>query len=194
MKSDEIISEYLKTKLTIWEAYHNHKENMSNAGFLIQISLFGSIVAEGLWPPSWVKEITDLPELYTFIMYFTLWFLVHYYTRWQLINKRVAAMYFSGFDSAYLYFINNEIKDKDMKCEHKGSHSSSKFKDFVNKVIYFPGGFQKMDATLDNIPDFIATRIQKKFDSGSGADTLEILITYTSITLMCIVATKIFFG
>ena len=185
---------YLALKIELWETYHNHKENMANAGFLVQLSLFGSIIAEGLWPPSWVGKIIDLPELGTFLVYFILWFLIHYYTRWQLINKRIAALYYSGYNDSFLYFTINEITsdDKVINCEE--SHETNRLKDFISKIFYIPRGFTKMDATIKGLPNFIAIRIKSKFKQSSGAETLEVLITYTSFLLMIVVGFKIFFG
>ena len=187
-------SEYLSIKLEIWEAYHNHKENMSNAGFLVQLSLFGAIISGGLWPPKWVSNVTDLPELGTFSVYFMLWFLVHYYTRWQLINKRIAAMYYAGYDNAFLYLTTNNLNESDVKICNSNTHESSAVRDFISKILYIPGGFVRMDASVNGLPEFIAKEVRAMFKSGSGANSLEILITYASIILMILVGTKIFIG
>ena len=187
-------SGYLNIKLELWEAYHNHKENMSNAGFLVQLSLFGAIISEGLWPPKWVSNVTDLPELGTFSVYFILWFLIHYYTRWQLINKRVAAMHYAGYDKAFLYLTTNNLNNDDVEICNSGSHEASHWRDFISKILYIPGGFVKMDASVDGLPEFIAREVKGMFKSGSGANSLEILITYASIMLMILVGLKIFLG
>lgn len=189
---NEKLSAYLTIKLELWEIYHNHKETMANGGFLVQLSLFGSIISGGLWPPEWVNKVTHLPALATFMIYLVLWFLVHFYTRWQLINKRVGALYYAGFGQAFLYFTSHELNSDDLKICNEAAHTPSNFKDFISKIIYIPGGFTRMDASVVNMPEFIAREIKKQFSVGSGAQTLEILITYTSILLMFIVGVKIF--
>lgn len=188
----EKLPSYFSLNLVHWEAYHNHKENMANAGFLVQLSLFGSIISGGLWPPEWVVKVTRLPEIATFAIYLILWFLIHYYTRWQLINKRVAALYYAGISQAFLYFVNNELTADDLELNSDATHVRSLFKDFISKVVYIPGGFCRMDASVKKMPEFIAREIKSKFLAGSGAETLEILITYTSFLLMLIVGIKIF--
>ncbi|WP_422466527.1 hypothetical protein [Endozoicomonas sp. ALC013] len=40
-----------------------------------------------------------------------------------------------------------------------------------------------MDASVNGTPSFIASSVKDKFKTGSGSDTLEILITYSSIIL-----------
>ncbi len=192
--NDDKIQNFLTLKLGLWETYHNHKENMANAGFLVQLSLFGSIITGGLWPPTWVEKFISLPELGTFLVYLILWFIVHYYTRWQLINKRIAALYYSGFDQSLVYFTVNKLTPENKKIYNGKTHTISKFKDFISKIIYIPGGFTKMDASINGLPHFIAIKIKNQFDKGSGAETLEILITYTSFMLMILVGLKIFMG
>lgn len=186
------LSEYLKIKLELWETYHNHKENMSNAGFLVQLSLFGAIISEGLWPPKWVSSVTNLPELGTFMVYFMLWFLIHYYTRWQLINKRIAALYFAGYDKAFLYYSTHHLEKSDITICTTETHSVNKWRDFISKILYIPGGFTRMDASVSNLPEFIAREVRAMFKTGSGANSLEILMTYASMTIMILVGLKVF--
>ncbi|NTU99217.1 hypothetical protein HGA64_04420 [Candidatus Falkowbacteria bacterium] len=193
MNSDNLKS-FLIIKLELWETYHNHKENMANAGFLVQLSLFGSLITQALWPPAWVAKVIALPSLGTFVVYFMLWFLIHYYTRWQLINKRVAAMYYAGFDKALLYFSTHELTNEDLSTCNATSHTHNKIRDLISKLIYIPGGFTKMDASVEGLPNFIARDIQKMFKIGSGAESLEMLMTYASIVLMIVAGTKIFIG
>lgn len=192
--NDEKYSGYLALKLELWQVYHNHKENMSNAGFLVQLSLFGAIISKGIWPPEWVANVIVLPKVATFTVYFMLWFLIHYYTRWQLINKRIAALYFAGYDKAFIYLTTNDLCAEDITINSEDSHKPKWWRDFLSKVIYVPNGFIKMDASVQNLPEFVAREVKSMFNSGSGADSLEILMTYASIVILFIVWLKIFFG
>ena len=79
--------DYLVIRQGLMSDYHNHKENMANAGILVQISLFGAVVTESIWPPNWVAHNFSTPEAWTFLAYFMLWGLVHIHIRWQLKNK-----------------------------------------------------------------------------------------------------------
>jgi len=192
MLKNEAITNYLSVKLELWETYHNHKEIMANAGFLVQLSLFGSVITETLWPPHWVIKIISIPEFVTFLVYFILWFLIHFYTRWQLINKRIGALYYTGYENAFRYFILHELTAEDLEECKDTTHNTSKIKDFFSKIVYLPSGYTKMDASPKNLPEFIAREIKDQFKKGSGAETLEIIVTYTSILLMILVGIKIF--
>ena len=190
----EVFGEYLNKKLELWHSYHNHKENMSNAGFLVQLSLFGAVIVEALWPPKWVSSVTELAHLATFLTYFMLWFLIHYYMRWQLVNKRVAAIYVASFDRAYLNYSLNQLSNDELRISDYESHRTSKLKEFLSKLIYLPNGFQKMDASTKGLPEFIAKEVKERMQQGTGAQTLEVLMTYASISLMLIISLKVFFG
>jgi len=194
MEQFDRVKEYISVRLELWVAYHNHKENMANAGFLVQISLFGAVITKSIWPPEWVSRLIELPELATFLVYGMLWFLIHYYTRWQLINKRISAFYVAGFDQAFQEMITKDPQSIELKPYQKEALAPSKWLNFLAGIIYVPKGFVRMDASVFGLPHFLAEKVKDKFDTGSGADTLEILITYTSIGLLILVGVKVFFG
>ena len=79
--------DYLVIRQGLMSDYHNHKENMANAGILVQISLFGAVVTESIWPPNWVAHNFSTPEVWTFLAYFMLWGLVHIHSV-KTKNKR----------------------------------------------------------------------------------------------------------
>ena len=54
---------YLQGRIEQLQDYHNHKEIMSNAGFIVQLTLFSSIIVETVWPPSWISSITKYEDL-----------------------------------------------------------------------------------------------------------------------------------
>jgi len=188
------VKEYISVRLELWVAYHNHKENMANAGFLVQIGLFGAVITKNIWPPEWVARVIQLPELATFLVYGMLWFLIHYYTRWQLINKRISAFYVAGFDQAFQEMITSDPQNIALEPYRKEAIAPSKWRNFLAGIIYVPKGFVRMDASVFGLPHFLAEKVKQKFDTGSGADTLEILVTYTSIALLVLVGVKVFFG
>jgi|TARA_R100001440_G_scaffold32079_2_gene50611 hypothetical protein len=194
MDQFDCVKEYISVRLELWVAYHNHKENMANAGFLVQVSLFGAVITKNIWPPEWVARLIELPELATFLVYGMLWFLIHYYTRWQLINKRISAFYVAGFDQAFQALITNAPQSLDLKPYKNEALAPSRWRNFLAGIIYVPQGYVRMDASVLGLPHFLAVKVKQRFDAGSGADTLEILMTYTSIALLLLVGVKVFFG
>ena len=182
--------------MELWQSYHSHKENMANAGFLVQMSLFTAITTKTIWPPEWINKIIHAPEYYTFAIYFLFWYLIHYYMRWQLINKRIAAIYVSGFERAYKKLVTTKKTEiLELKPYRGPDYTQTPYwKKFLASLIYLPDGFIKMDATVRGLPTFLAKEIIDQIRQGSGSATLEILMTYSSILMMIIVFVKTFFG
>ena len=186
--------DYLIVRQSLMSSYHNHKENMANAGVLVQISLFGAVVTESIWPPDWVADSFSEPEALTFAAYFMLWALVHIHIRWQLANKRAAALWVAGLDSAgrRLLFEKPDIRTLVAKSSD-GSQLPRWLRDLLIGLLPVRHYFQ-MDANTAGLPSFVAKEIEAAFESGSGGDTLETLINATSYALLGIIACKVFLG
>lgn len=84
---------FLNHLITENEAYHTHKEKMAHAGLLVMLALCGGIISVDQWPPKWIQELYQKThsQYISFLSFFLLWFLLHVYIRWQLINRRIAA-------------------------------------------------------------------------------------------------------
>lgn len=68
--------------------YHNHKEIMAHAAVVLQIGLF-------VWIMS--KDGSELIEKgCVLILFILIWLLIHLYMRWELRNRRWAAMQIDG--------------------------------------------------------------------------------------------------
>ena len=75
-------------------SYHDHKENLAHAAILVMGGMVGSILLTAPWPPKWITY--TCPKLLAFIVFSFLWFLIHLYMRWQLRQRRSAAIMFSA--------------------------------------------------------------------------------------------------
>lgn len=114
----------------------------------------------------------------TFLVYALLWFLIHYYTRWQLINKRISAFYVAGFDEAFQELLTADPESLRLDPYGKEAVSLSRWRIFLSRILYLPKGFVRMDASVAGLPCFLAEKVKRRFDVGSGGDSLEILMTY----------------
>ena len=65
MENEVYWADYLNNKLERLQGYHNHKENMVNAGFLVQLTLFFTIIMCNIWPPQWMAGL----EMVSYIFY-----------------------------------------------------------------------------------------------------------------------------
>ena len=186
--------DYLVIRQGLMSDYHNHKENMANAGILVQISLFGAVVTESIWPPNWVAHNFSTPEAWTFLAYFMLWGLVHIHIRWQLKNKRAAANWVKGLDNAIRKLLFEKPDARALALDIKSPPRTPRWlRDLI--IGLFPvSHYFHMDAGTAGLPKFVANEVESAFKSGSGGDTLEALINITSYALLGIIACKIFLG
>ncbi len=82
----------------LYETYHNHKEQMAYSIFALQGAFFIGLFLLGNWPPG-VEALNR--EVLTFIFIVT-WLLFHFALRFQLRNRRIAAILVSAFYDALM--------------------------------------------------------------------------------------------
>ncbi|BDW88080.1 hypothetical protein MACH01_08470 [Thalassospira tepidiphila] len=169
---------------------------MANAGFLVQLGLFAAIVDKVIWPPEWVGGVIHLPQVATFAIYSCLWFLIHYYARWQMINKRIAAILYAAYEDSERDLVT--LGEDQLSVEPFATQSEAEpvkprvLLEILNKFIYIPNTFQKSDTGTAGLPTFIAQNIINRYKIGTGAVSLEVLMALASWTMYLIVTVKIF--
>jgi hypothetical protein len=87
--------EFLKDLLPLMDSYHNHKENLAHASIAVMGGLAGAILIRDSWPPALKIYSFFCPQLVASIVFIILWGLIHVYMRWQLRNRRSAAIMFN---------------------------------------------------------------------------------------------------
>ncbi len=78
--------------MTQLQSYHNHKEAMAHAGFVVQLVLLTAIFGANTWPPCWMPDAIP-KEITATIGIVVIWLLIHIYIRWQLRQRRFAALF-----------------------------------------------------------------------------------------------------
>ncbi|MGH8749480.1 MAG: hypothetical protein ACREU5_10275 [Burkholderiales bacterium] len=73
------------------QTYHNHKETMAHAALLVALAIAGFVLTSKDWPPEWVPPICISQQWVTFLGLAIIWFMIHWYMRWQLRRRRAAA-------------------------------------------------------------------------------------------------------
>ena len=93
----------LELMLDQTNVYHNHKETMANAGMITQLTILAGLFSVAEWPPEWVPSIRTshfclsargLSE----IVFVAVWLLVNVFMRWQLRNRRWAAIFCAALE------------------------------------------------------------------------------------------------
>lgn len=183
---------YLQGRIEQLQDYHNHKEIMSNAGFIVQLTLFSSIIVETVWPPSWISSITKYEDLSVWIVYSFFWFITHIYVSWQLQNKIVASLYINGYVEALkqLTFHPNTINESQY-TPYNIKEESSKIQQIWGLFIPCKKVSIKFDINTLEYPNFIAYHIQQSFLKGTSAQLHERLLLYGSIIMWILASIRI---
>jgi hypothetical protein len=74
--------------LALQSSYHNHKETMAYSIFGLEGAFFIGLFVLGNWPPDLIKVPTQLLSL----LFVLVWILFHLALRFQLRNRRLAAI------------------------------------------------------------------------------------------------------
>lgn len=90
-KIDRVI-ELLKLRCDELQTYHNHKETMAHAAFLLWLAIAGFVLTTDHWPPKSVPPLFYISEKeVAFFAVGLTWLMIHWYMRWQLERRRAAA-------------------------------------------------------------------------------------------------------
>jgi len=180
------------------EAYHNHKETMAHAGLLVMLGLCSAILLEEVWPPCWVSTIPSIlcPRQIAMLAFLFLWILLNTYIRWQMRNRRTAAiMQAAAFsiltrggsgspESIYL----------DEDSEHKGNQGKPpcgrRLITLLDHIVPVPAAPLANDIKGKSYPTWLRNAIEEQEREGTGALTGEWLITFASFFALIIVAIR----
>lgn len=90
----EVQWDMLKVLFEQGELYHSHKETTAHAGVTLQFGLMAGVLSlSSPLPPSWVPSISLSPKFLLVFGFVALWLLFHVFIRWQLRNRRWAAIW-----------------------------------------------------------------------------------------------------
>ena len=90
-------------KLTQINAYHNHKKTMANAGIIAQLTVAAGIISAEQYPPDSMLPfqigcLCVSPQVLSFVAIIAVWALIHVFIRWQLRNRRFAAIFCAALE------------------------------------------------------------------------------------------------
>ena len=88
--------EVLQSFLQMHSQYHNHKENMAYAIFGLEGAFFIGL----FWLAQWPQEVRAVPKHYLAGLFIAVWILFHLALRFQLRNRRIAAIFVASYYDA----------------------------------------------------------------------------------------------
>lgn len=131
---------FLETMLGETNSYHHHKETMANAGIVAQLGIVASIFSmQSL--PSWVKPIpwcnhNISPKYLIYIAFIMLWLLIHIFIRWQLRNRRWAAIFTAAIEETLKNWTYSNPRPIDLKPYQEDTLKPKTKKEFIDKYIW----------------------------------------------------------
>ena len=197
---NEWLEKYTDTLLSDTSVYHNHKETMAHAAFLVEVALFGAIMTMDKWPPTWVPDIPlpldyYLPSRTVVFMGFSLvWITIHIFIRWQLRNRRWAAIQFAGMLRAIRKWVNEPPTEEDLKPYKGEIPQKLNIFDYLDFIIILPKANIISDVNLNGELSGIVNGIKEQEEIGTGAVLAESILTYGSIVILLFVGFRTCWG
>jgi len=184
----ERIVDFLETRLSQMHSYHDHKEKMAqaHAALLVQLALVAAVVGIDQWPPSWVPGTDIVARMSSLAAATLVWLLIHIYIRWQLRNRRVAALYVTALLSTLRRWAHEPPTEEDLRPYLPKEKSSSQvvFLDYLIPRKWAPV------PTDEGLAGYPKAMVDEYLGSRTGALTGESLVTYGSLALYLILLVR----
>ncbi|MGA2092348.1 MAG: hypothetical protein ABSH16_02930 [Sedimentisphaerales bacterium] len=179
------------------ETYHNHKETMAHAGVLVQIALVAGLLSyNSPWPPTWVPTVTIYvsQQLFAALAFISIWLLIHVFVRWQLRNRRWAAL-----SNAALVRTLQKWANTPPTCEELAPYKSQNTKKHSRLLIYLDSYLLPVSSALlhedvakENYPLDLVTEWKKQEKEGTGAFRAEWLLWLGSVLMLVLGLVRIY--
>jgi hypothetical protein len=167
------------------ESYHSQKENSAYAIFLVEAGLFGA-----LWTTSVLGDFTKVvpdPGLVVPVLVIFIWSLFHVLLRWQLRNRRIAALQVATLLRAITDHLAKRPEPARQTPVAAGVLST-----FLDYFVPLPKSTIVGDVKLQHFPEWYRLRYLASQKEGTGASFGEIFPTYGSIVMVVATLTYVF--
>ncbi len=189
IENKDLQANFLNCKIENLQTYHNHKEIMVNAGFIVQLTLFTTIIMESIWPPQWIEGKSLFSIMSTAIVFTAFWLLIHVFIVWQLQNKVIASLYINGYESALRKLVFTDLKSVDYELldQAKSTCKSNVWKKFAYHILPSKKQSQKYDINTSGLPNYIAEEISNSLNRGTASKTHERLMVISSLLIWILI-------
>jgi hypothetical protein len=174
---DDKNKEFAYAFLADRESYHTQKETSAYAVFLVETGLFGALVTTQTVPKFLKLGSGSGAALVVFIVF--VWCLLHMFMRWQLRNRRIAALQVGALILALTDHLNNR-ESSDVNSTKKNCCLDK----YLDYVIPRPKSTYQGDIELGQYPDWYRVRYAIMQGKGTKASFGEIFPTYGSILML----------
>jgi hypothetical protein len=153
--------QFLRDLLPQMNSFHDHKENLAHAAMAVMAGLVGTVLLTDHWPPDWLDYSYSYfcPKVAAYIIFTILWGLIHVYMRWQLRQRRSAAIMYN----AAIYRLSEWVGRKPTPADFKPyiPPPPKRFWFCLDHLWVFPKGILIADSAK-YYPDWLMFLLNKK--------------------------------
>jgi len=185
-------SQLLELLLVETSSYHNHKETMAHSGMALELAIFVGIVFLKHWPPIWVPETWISAQLLAFLGFTLIWLLIHVFIRWQLRNRRDAALRYAALLRTIRKWTLEPPEKDDLSAFKNVQKSRFSFKVIIDFIIPWPSAPLYEDVSNEDYPCGFITELDKQKKKGTGAIHSEIFLAIGNFLIFIFVFLRTF--
>lgn len=176
----ERVTAFLELRMSQMHSYHDHKETMAHATILVALAYVGAIISSTNWPPDWVTTVCVSSDVVAALGALAVWFFIHVYMRWQLRNRRVAALYVACLLTILRQWANSPPSSDDLTPYEGGAPKVPRIHTLVDFIVPWKFAHVPSDEGMLGYPRRV---VEEYRNIGTGAMFAENLVTYGSLML-----------
>lgn len=120
MTPEERVADFARTHFDVYSSYHAHKEAMAYGGLTIFAAVVGAVIINENWPPKVWGSYSRTIALFAITV---LWAAVLAFLRFQLRNRRWAALRMAGCEHILAMWASSQLKPEHCEPAHRKSAS-----------------------------------------------------------------------
>ena|SRR5712692_10568637 len=154
---------------------------MAHAAIVVSLAFVGAVMSAEPWPPTWVPTVRIQNSRLAFVGVMALWFCIHAYIRWQLRNRRIAAIYVAALLKVLRAWATTPPKPEDLKPWEEDPARPAKVHCLIDSLLI---PWKWADVTADEgIKGYPTAFVQELQGARTGALKGEVIVSYGSLLL-----------
>ncbi len=174
------VTDFLVLCMSRMHSYHDHKETMAHAAMLVTLALAAAVLSTTPWPPQWVPAFPIPSKAVAFVGVAALWLFIHIYMRWQLRNRRVAAVYVAALLKVLRAWATSPPTADQLKPWDQSPTPVARIHVVLDFLIPWKGSNVTTDEGIKGYPTALVKELLR---ATTGATKGEAIVTYGSLLL-----------
>lgn len=186
---DEIVKNFtqlLQAMFSKSASYHNHKETMAHAGTALQLALMTWLISQKTSFNSCWIENAGLSQNFVLGFYIVIWSLLHVFIRWQLRNRRTAAIELATYQKTLRKWAYSTPTQDDLVPFCEKPNDKSCIKKFLDHFIPIKSASPQLDIDKYGFPTDMAKIWIEQEKEGTRAIASEWFLCIASALMFVI--------